>query len=434
MKNLVKALVFCISLLNLSQAEIISFHDLTAMVSKDVKRNIFLDKDIKDYKLDLFIPEKLKQGEIYELYKNVLFEHDLKLQFNKRGKFYFVTRLPISEIAPPEQHPSKKLHYYSYKIRNITNEDVLAVMKIFPKVKYSYLKQSDIIAYSATLSDHAQVKQLLKKADNKVRSKTIRITIFTINKSNAISYGSKIKDLSYTFGYKIDNFLTSLVSSGGRSHNIGDTASFSFMLYAMEEYGIANIQQSPTLLITNGKPTMVNSVLNLPYKTSTVTTDDSKTITRDQVSYRDIGLIVKVDPKIKGDSVFLNLELISEELLNKNDNKPITQKITYQNYVTVKKGKPVLLTGIKKVSKSLERGGVPILSDLPILGHLFKNRTKKSSELNINIMIEIVDNDTKQYSKADFRGKLVSKPKAGVSTTQSQPTAMELLGFRKRMR
>jgi type II secretory pathway component GspD/PulD (secretin) len=400
------------------------------MVSKDVKRNIFLDKDIKDYKMDLFIPEKLKQGEIYELYKNVLFEHDLKLQFNKRGKFYFVSKLPVNEMVMPQPHPSQKLHYYSYKIKNITNEDVLAVMKIFPKVKYSYLKQSDIIAYSATLSDHAQVKQLLKKADNKVRSKTIRITIFTVNKSKAIGYGSKIRDLSYNFGYKIDNFLTSLVSSGNRSHMIGDTASFSFMLYAMEEYGIANIQQSPTLLITNGKPTMVNSVLNLPYKTSTVTTDDSKTITRDQVSYRDIGLIVKVDPKIKGDSVFLNLELISEELLNKNDNKPITQKITYQNYVTVKKGKPVLLTGIKKVSKSLERGGVPILSDLPILGQLFKDRTKKSSELNINIMIELVDNSTKHYTKADFASKLVSKPKAKVKRAGHRSKALDFLNGR----
>jgi hypothetical protein len=324
MKKIIKALAFYLSVvMTLSYGDVISFRQLTEMVSHDVKRNIFLDKDIPKYELDLIIPKKLKRGEIYELYKNVLFEHNLKLQFNKRGKFYFVKRIPAVEIDIPQQHPAKKLHYYSYKIKNITNEDVLSVMHIFPTVKFSYLKQSDIIAYSATRSEHKEVARLLKQADNKVNSKTIKITIFTINKNRALDYGSKIKALGYEFGYSADNFLTSLISSGKRAHTIGDTASLYFSLYAMENQGVAKSQQSPTLLVTNGKPTLVNSVLNIPYQTSTITTSETKVITRDQVSYRDIGLIVNINPKIKGNSVFLNLELVSEELLNQNDNKPL---------------------------------------------------------------------------------------------------------------
>jgi type II secretory pathway component GspD/PulD (secretin) len=137
-----------------------------------------------------------------------------------------------------------------------------------------------------------------------------------------------------------------------------------------------------------------------------------------------------INPKIKGNSVFLNLELVSEELLNQNDNKPITQKITYKNYVKVKRGKPILLTGIKKVSQSLERDGVPILSDLPIIGQLFKSRSKKDSELNINIMIELVDNHTKTYTKADFRGKLVSKPKAKIKRARHRSKALDFISGR----
>ena len=425
-----KAILVLLSSFIFLSAQNISFRDLTKLVSEDVHRNIFLDKSIDNYSLDIFIPEVMKRGEIYEMYKNVLFEHNLKLQFNKRGKFYFVSKLPAEDI-PREEIPSyQKIHYHSYKIKNITNEDVVAVMKIFPTVKFTYLKQSDIIAYSATDEVHTEVHRLLKTADNKVLSKTLKITIFTVNKNKALAYGSEIRALGYDFNYNVDNFLTSLVSSGSRVHSIKDKASLAFTLYAMENYGIAKIQQSPTLLVTNGKPTLVNSVLNIPYKTSTVTTSKGDTTTRDQVLYRDIGLVVKIDPKIKGNSVFINLELVSEELLNHDNNMPITQKITYQNFVTIKKGKPILLTGIKKVSQSLEKGGVPILSDIPIIGELFKNRENKSSELNINIMIELVDNHTKIYTRADFNGKLVSKPKSKTKRVSKRSKAMQFISGR----
>jgi len=344
-----------------------------------------------------------------------------------------VTRLTKKELEKSDKYSDKVVHYYHYKIRNITNEDVVNVMKIFPTVKFTYLKQSDIIAYSATEPVHKEVLSLLKKADNKVKSKTIRITIFTVNKDRAKEYGSKISKIGIGFDYHVDNFVSSLLSSVTRDFVLGDVASFSFLLYAMEHYGVADIQQSPTLLVTNGKKTLVNSVLNVPYKESTTTTKDTRTTTRDQIKYRDIGLVVNVDPKIKGNSVFLDLNLISEELLSEKDNKPITQKITYHNFVTVKPGKPILLTGIKKVSKTYEKAGVPILSSIPIIGELFKYQTKKHSELNINIMIELVDPRKKLYTRDDFIGKFsdkVSSPVAAVQYDNHHPDPMKILSGR----
>ena len=54
------------------------------------------------------------------------------------------------------------------------------------------------------------------------------------------------------------------------------------------------------------------------------------------------------------------------------------------------KGKPILLTGIKKVSKHFEKDGIPILSDIPVLGQLFKQKSTKNEEQNINILIEVI--------------------------------------------
>ena len=411
-------------------ADPIPFRDLTRLVAHDLNRNIYVDKDIKDYTVDLDIPDHAKRGELYEFYKIVLFEHDLKLQFNKRGKFYFVSKLTKRELAGSDKYADSVLHYYHYKIRNITNEDVVNVMKIFPTVKFTYLKQSDIIAYSATAPVHREVLQLLKRADNKVRSKMIRLTIFTLNKDRAKEYGSKISKIGIGFNYSVKNLFASLISSATRAFSLSDVSSFAFLLYAMEHYGVANIEQSPTLLITNGKKTMVNSVLNIPYKESSVTTKDSRTVTHDQIGYRDVGLVVNVDPKIKGNTVYLDLNLVSEELLSDKDKTPITQKITYHNFVTVKPGKPILLTGIKKVSQTYEKDGVPILSSIPIIGELFKYQTKKHSQLNINIMIELVEPGHKLYTRQDFAGKFVDKvstPVAAVQRDSHHPDPMKIL-------
>ena len=421
-------LVLSISMVVL--ADPIPFRDLTKLVAHDLNRNIYVDKDIKDYTVDLDIPDHAKRGELYEFYKIVLFEHDLKLQFNKRGKFYFVSKIPKRDLEKSDKYSDQVIHYYHYKIRNITNEDVVNVMKIFPTVKFTYLKQSDIIAYSATAPVHREVLQLLKRADNKVRSKMIRLTIFTLNKDRAKEYGSKISKIGIGFNYNVKNLFSSLISSATRAFSFTDVSSFAFLLYAMEHYGVANIEQSPTLLITNGKKTMVNSVLNIPYKESSVTTKDSRTVTHDQIGYRDVGLVVNVDPKIKGNTVYLDLNLVSEELLSDKDKTPITQKITYHNFVTVKPGKPILLTGIKKVSQTYEKDGVPILSSIPIIGELFKYQTKKHAELNINIMIELVKPGRKLYTRRDFAGKFVDKVSTPVASVQHDihhPDPMKIL-------
>jgi len=387
-------------------AEQITFRDLTELVAHETQKNIFLDKDIPDYKVDIVLQDHQTPDQMYQFYKIVLFDHDLQLTYNKQGKFYYVKKIPKDVLATSSKYSDSVLHYYHYKIRNITNEDVVNVMKIFPGIKFTYLKQSDIIAYAATQPQHEEILELLKRADNKVASKTIRMTIFTVNKSKAREYGSKIENIGIKFGYSVENFFSSLISSTSRALNFSDVSSFAFTLYAMDNLGVADIQQSPTLLLTNGKKTMVNSVLNIPYMLSTITTEGTETVVRDQVQYRDVGLVVNIEPKIKGDSVFLGLKLVSEELLSSNDNKPITQKITYENFVTVKPGKPVLLTGIKKVSSTFERDGVPILSSIPILGNIFKYSKKKDSELNINIMIELVDPNKKLLTKEQFRSKL----------------------------
>ncbi len=396
MKKVITGLVLLISLSTLAlTGEIITFKSLTELASNDLGKNIYLDKDIPKYTVEFNLVDHQKKGEVYEFYKIVLFDNDMILQYNKKGDFYFIKekkKKPLEAPEPVPVHETLKLHYYTYKIKNITNEDVVASMSIFPNVKYKYLKQSDMIAYSATRSDHSQVKKILRRSDNKVLHKTIKISLFSVNKTNLKSLGASINSFGYGINTKLfTDIVNSFKDSSSDSFSVVSTGfDIDWMFNALKGHSVIDIFQSPTMLLTNGVNSSVTSVVNIPYLKTTSTVDSTTNSVTEQYEYKDIGLQIKVNPKIKDNWVYIELDLISDELISLDDDKPITQKITYKNSVRITKGKPILLTGIKKTSQKFTRDGVPYLEDLPGIGVLFKGESSETKEQNINILIEVL--------------------------------------------
>ena len=395
-KKIITFLLVLISSFTILSAETISFEQLTKLVSKDINANIYLDKNIKDYEVEFNIVDNQKRGEVYQFYKIVLFDHNLQLSYNSDGKFYYVSKSNFEKkpiVLPSHSVPSSfdKMHYYSYKIKNITNEDVVKTMSIFPKSHYVYLKQSDIISYACTKSQHEQIQRMLRSADNRSKEALIKITLFSTNKNKIKSFGSNIRKLSIDVNANINSIFDNLLNVQSPSHIIiSKDTNFDFTLFALQGRGLVTIMQEPTLRISNGKLAVVKSGLNIGYKESTVAIRENQETTTDQIKYRDVGIQIKVLPKIKDDWVHLDLNLLSEELISLENNIPLTQKISYKSSVTIKKGNPVLLTGIQKTSMKFEKDGVPLLSSIPLLGELFKKQTRKNEASSINILIEVL--------------------------------------------
>lgn len=397
-KKTKRALVFLISLVSLLHADaLMSFKELTKLASEDLGKNIYLDKELPDYSVEINLADHQKRGEVYEFFKIVLFENNLHLQYNKRGDFFFIKEVkkkpePLVAVEPMPVHKTLKMHYYTYRIKNITNKDVVEAMAIFPNVIFKFLKQSDMIAYSATRSDHLQVKRILRKSDNAVLHRTIKISLFSVNKNNLKELGASISAFEYGINSnKFRDIISSFHTKGTDAFAIAsDGFNVDWTMKALEGWSVIDIFQSPTMRLTNGVESSVTSVVNVPYLRTTSTVDSTTNSTTEQYEYKDIGLQIKVNPKIKNDFIYLDLDLISEELISLDDDKPITQKVTYKNSVKITKGVPILLTGVQKTSTKFVKDNVPFLSDIPLLGELFKGTSTATENQNINILIEIL--------------------------------------------
>jgi general secretion pathway protein D len=88
---------------------------------------------------------------------------------------------------------------------------------------------------------------------------------------------------------------------------------------------------------------------------------------------------------------------------------PTIQQRKLSTKVVVNDGESIALGGLIQERNTLDRGQVPIVGDVPILGNLFKNKTDKISrtELIIFIRPRVIRNIQESRDvTAEFRSKL----------------------------
>ena len=137
------------------------------------------------------------------------------------------------------------------------------------------------------------------------------------------------------------------------------------------------------------------------------------------VSYVDTGVVLSVRPHINAGGL-VTLEVsqeVSDVQLGANPNglnSPTINKRSAQTIVAVQSGDTMVLAGLIKDDKSAGSSGIPLLSDIPVVGALFgaKADTNNRRELIITITPRVVnDNQQARDVTAEFRKKLTGMQK-----------------------
>jgi general secretion pathway protein D len=374
MKRII-ALLSCFSL-----AQSADFAGLTNYVSHEINTNIYLDKEIEDYYIFIDdLPKEPSSRELLSIYKKVVSDNNLTLIYDKEDSFYYVAKKEMSK---------DDLDYYTYRVNNLVFKDIETLLTLFPKLNYKFLPQSDMVVFQSTYEQSEKIKNLLKGTDNNLHQERIKITILNTNNSKGKEFGTKISKFGVDFDYWLNLLIGTPIT---QTHQISNTATFNSFLTAMDDNGITEIEQSPTLLLRDGQKSSFKSVTNIPFLEQTQEITEVRTNNVQSLNYKDVGLSVIVTPKIKNDYIYLDLDLTSEDLLtDKSDIRPVTQKIEYKNSLKLLKGETILLTGLRK--KSMKQIGfkVPIFGDLPGLDILFNYESESEEMENMSILIESI--------------------------------------------
>lgn len=167
--------------------------------------------------------------------------------------------------------------------------------------------------------------------------------------------------------------------------NPGD---FSVVLRALKAINEGRSLSMPRVLVASNEQATINSVLEQPY--TTVNASDTVATTSFGGS-SDAGTQVGVRPQIaEGDHLRLEYQISLSAFVGEATDPalpPPRQQNSIDSVATIPDGYTIAVGGIELTTEGYAERGIPLLSDIPVLGEAFKDRSKSSSRARFYVFI-----------------------------------------------
>ena len=248
-----------------------------------------------------------------------------------------------------------------------------------------------------------QAKELINRLDMVTPQIMIAARVVEVTKSFSrelgIAWGMSSEDvyrsdLGGTYGFDVAmNYPVASNSSISYTFSriTGTPFAINATLTAAESRGDVRIISSPRILTLDNKKATITQGLEYPYQV----VDDNDVSTE----FKDIDLKLEVTPHVTPDK-----RVSMEVAIEKSDitdfavtGEPVISKNEAKTELLVNDGNTIVIGGVVKRTVTDDSNGFPILSGIPILGHLFRSDSKGDSknELLIFLTPTIVQLDQK---------------------------------------
>jgi type IV pilus assembly protein PilQ len=169
-----------------------------------------------------------------------------------------------------------------------------------------------------------------------------------------------------------------------RLGNVLNTFQLDLALQAAESEGLINILSAPKVATLNNQPASIQSGVQIPIQTIA-----NNTVT---VQYVNATLQLNVTPQVTAEgTVMMDIQIQKREpqlafLVPGATNAPISTKEATTRLL-VRDGGTAVIGGIYRVSTDQGEDRVPGLANIPIIGHLFKNKSRREENEELLIFI-----------------------------------------------
>ncbi len=344
-----------------------------------VSSNLVLESIQKE-----IIKEKIKKVEIAKTYirKNTsnIKKHNNELLHNT--EVFFLTNIEVKSLEKILNNIISKRDYLKNKKPSISIDE-----------------ESNSIIIDARKNELENLKNIILKLDISKSQVYVKAKIIEID-NNMVEdigikfgiFGSKFHGSElYTFASSLNGGAAIVINTKGISLNIPNIHSslaLGASLNLLNKTYALDIISEPSILCLNNKESSIYVGETISIQTGNTTTDGGTT----KITFQreDIGLTLKVKPRISNDNkVLLNIHTILEGIKNTNRTNfnPITSKKEIITTAIVNNGESVIIGGLieRKKEKIIEK--IPYVSEIPLIGELFKNRLNDQKSKNLVIII-----------------------------------------------
>ncbi|NPA28397.1 MAG: type II secretion system secretin GspD [Epsilonproteobacteria bacterium] len=182
----------------------------------------------------------------------------------------------------------------------------------------------------------------------------------------------------------------------------------------LQQHGAAHTLSEPSVLCSNNQEAEIYVGETRSILVSSATADTKDAVVRNKYSREDIGISLKVKPRISSNNkVALKVESVIEDIVpgsGSASDRPTTTKRKVTTNAIVNNGQTIILGGLMKSSGGKTISKVPVLGDIPILGALFTSTGYSESRINVVIYLTpyIVKNSRDLTKLREFLTELES--------------------------
>lgn len=257
--------------------------------------------------------------------------------------------------------------------------------------------ESNSIVLIGPKEDLRLIKDMINLLDKEKKQVYVNVKIIEISKKVSDKIGSKYGLeggllsggglLTFAMNLGGSSTASKLISASG----VGKTQTQGAIIGAgvdfLVENSIAKVVSEPSIISINNKESSITVG-----ETRSILTSSSTSSTTVNNSYKreDIGLFLKVKPRISNDKkVTLDITAKLEDVVEGTggNGTPTTTKRLVKTTAIVRDGESVIVGGLVKRKKTQAIGGINFLSTIPLIGPLFGSHTDGLDNVNLVIII-----------------------------------------------
>ena len=374
-----------ISLHNLNELLEINLKDLTVEILTSNNLPFVIDKDIN---IDLVVFYRPENSQNIAFLSEVLSNNGFKLDL--KNNIYYIKKKDTKEddLLFNEVIETELLEIQRIKLNYLNITDIESILKL-DDIQYSYLKNVNEIYLKTTTEKFNKISNLIKSIDTLPKQQKIKVSILETNLGKLKEYENLI---NATFSNSQKFLFDIILGSPLNLTNNSDVSQIKSVFSFLKTNNITNTITDTIINLENNEDFDLISSQNIPFLTTQNTLTELTTNEINRYEYRDVGLDLKMKPIITDDYLTIDLKFSFSQLLDSNNDRPITtKKALNQKFSINKVNKYFLLSGINNFSKTNKNEKVPFLGDIPLLGNLFKNDYVNNTFTTTTILIEFIE-------------------------------------------
>ncbi len=285
----------------------------------------------------------------------------------------------------------------------------------------AFYEQTNALLILATSQDFKLLKNMIDHLDVPRRQVNVEAVIMSVLVTNDFEISVELAGLTDDDFFALSNATSiaaaltggplALAGAGGTlgiigSHvdvpdplNPGTTISIPtvpFLIRTLEEITEVDVLSKPNLLVSDNTLAEITVGQDIPIISSLSDTDDRTGFqSRGQVSRRDVGVSMSVTPQInEGDYVSMEISVeVSDAVdatvtINQDSEGGATiQQALITSEVVVGDGQTGIIGGLIRESVTGGTSQVPVLGDLPLIGWMFRSKSKGRRKENLVVLL-----------------------------------------------